>query len=377
MKIKRRKTRKIFVGNVAIGGRAPVSVQSMTKTQTTDVEATVAQILALTAEGCEIVRVAVPDEGSAAVLPEIRSHINIPLIADIHFSKKLAFKVMEAGVDGLRINPGNISAEKELKEIFREAEKSKTAVRIGVNAGSLDRNLLKKYKHPTAGALVESAMRVVRIAERCGFESLKLSLKASDVLTTIEAYRKVSQKLDYPLHIGVTEAGGLRSGSVRSSVGLGILLAEGIGDTLRVSLAADPVEEVKVGWEILGSLGIRQRGPIVIACPTCGRCGVDLFKVVKEIEERIKAVNVPIKVAVMGCVVNGPGEAKEADFGIALGRGGGLIFHKGEIVGKAKADHLAGELLGKIFKYVEDKEKNAVKTRQNMLITRSCRKKIV
>ncbi|MFH1334931.1 MAG: flavodoxin-dependent (E)-4-hydroxy-3-methylbut-2-enyl-diphosphate synthase [Candidatus Zixiibacteriota bacterium] len=343
--IKRRKTKRVWVGNVPIGGGAPISVQSMTKTDTRDVSATVKQIKRLEDVGCEIIRVAVPDMEAALALPKIKKKIRIPLVADVHFDYKLALKAIDAGVDKLRINPGNIGAEWKVKEIVKAAKTRKIPIRVGVNAGSLPRDILNKYKKPTALALVQAALRQVRILEDLNFEDIVISLKAFDVPTTVEAYRLVSKKTNYPLHLGITEAGLPLLGSVRSALGIGLLLAEGIGDTIRVSLTGDPVEEVKVGYEILKSLNLREHGPTIISCPTCGRCEIDLISLTKKVEQKLKNVHAPLKIAVMGCVVNGPGEARDADVGIAGGKGYGLLFRKGKEIGKVKEKDLVNALM--------------------------------
>ena len=332
--IPRRQTKKIMVGNVPVGGDSPISVQSMTNTDTRDVDATVAQILRLEDAGCDIVRVAVLDEEAAAAIKMVKDAIHIPLIADIHFQHKLAITSMENGADAIRINPGNLGGEEKTKRVVEAAKLHGVPIRVGVNSGSIEKELLEKYGYPTpedATALIESALRNVRLVEKYGWDQIKISIKSADVLTTVNSYRQLSQATDYPLHIGVTEAGGLIAGTVKSSVGLGLLLAGGIGDTLRVSLTRDPVEEVRVGFELLRSLKIRERGPELISCPTCGRTQIDLFNLAEKVEEIIQSMKSPLKVAVMGCVVNGPGEAKQADIGIAGGNGLGLIFKKGII----------------------------------------------
>lgn len=348
--VQRRHSRQIRVGAVAIGGGAPVAVQSMTNTFTRDVEATVGQIRRLEAAGCEIVRVAVPDLESAEAVKAIKKQARIPLIADIHFDYRLALAAIKSGVDGIRINPGNIKGMKRLSEVVAAAKDTGIAMRIGVNAGSLEKDILRKYKSPVASALVESALRNIERVESLGFKDIKVSLKSSDVRTTVEAYRKLAQEVDYPLHLGVTEAGGLYSGTVKSSIGIGILLYEGIGDTLRVSLTRDPVEEVKVGYEILRALGLRQRGPEIISCPTCGRCEINLFSMVDEVEKRISHITTPFKLAIMGCVVNGPGEAKEADIGVAGGKGVGIIFRQGRLFKKVAEAELVDTLMREIEK---------------------------
>lgn len=344
-----------------VGGFAPVSVQSMTNTYTQDVGATVAQIRRLKGAGCEIIRVAVPDMEAAAAIEKIKAQINIPLIADIHFDHRLAVASAEAGADGLRINPGNIGGPKRLERVIRAAEDRKIPIRVGVNAGSLEKEILKKYDgKATPEGMVESAMGHVERLEALGFDRIKISIKASDIDRTLGAYRLLSEKTDYPLHIGVTEAGGLYSGIVKSAIGIGMLLSEGIGDTLRVSLTRDPVEEVRVGYEILKSLKIRQRGPEIISCPTCGRCNIDLFTVAETVEKELMTCLTPIKIAIMGCVVNGPGEAREADIGIAGGNGIGILFKKGEVVKKFPQERLVEVLLHEVREY-ESNEKGNVK----------------
>ncbi len=357
----RRKTREIKVGNVRVGGDAPVSVQSMTNTPTEDARATVAQISALVAAGCEIVRVAVPDERAAGALKDIKKASTVPLIADIHFDWRLALKALDAGVDGLRLNPGNIGSVERIKEIVKEASSRKAPIRIGVNAGSLEKDILERYGHPTAPALVESAMRHVAILEDEGFRDIKVSIKASSVPLTVEAYRLLALKTDYPFHIGVTEAGTLFSGSIKSSVGLGILLHEGIGDTLRVSITGDPVDEARVGWEILKSLELRSRGVNIISCPTCGRIKLDCIAIANEVEKRLANVKESVNVAIMGCVVNGPGEAMEADVGIAGGDGVGLIYVKGKVVRKVKENEIVSSLVEEVERILEERRKAAAR----------------
>jgi (E)-4-hydroxy-3-methylbut-2-enyl-diphosphate synthase len=346
--MERRKTRPVFVGRVQVGGGAPISVQSMTKTDTRDPVSTVEQINQLAAGGCEIIRAAVPDREAAAALPDILKGISIPLVADIHFDHRLALEAIKAGVDGLRINPGNIGSRSKVEEVVSSAQGHGIPIRIGVNAGSLEKELLSEFGGVTPAAMAESAMRHIHILEELNFVNIKLSLKASHVPLMLEAYRLIAEKVDYPLHIGVTESGTLRSGTVKSAVGIGILLAEGIGDTIRVSLTGHPSHEVRVGFEILKTLGLRSRGVEIISCPTCGRTEIDLIKIAGEVEERLKGLDRPLKVAIMGCVVNGPGEAREADLGIAGGKGFGLIFRKGEILRKVPEDSLVDELLREI-----------------------------
>jgi len=346
----KRVTRQIKIGAVSVGGGAPCSVQSMCSTDTRDEAATLAQIDRLIAVGCEIVRCAVPDMDAALALGRIRTNSSLPVVADIHFDYKLALKVLELGIDGLRLNPGNIGERWKVEEIIRSAKERLVPIRIGVNAGSLEKELLQKYGQPTAEAMVDSALGHVRILEELGYDQIKVSLKASDVMKTVAAYRLLAGKVDYPLHIGITEAGTTFSGTVKSAVGLGILLSEGIGDTLRVSLTGDPVDEVKVGFEILKSLGLRQRGVNFVSCPTCGRCEINLIRVAEEVEQRLQGIAAPFTVAVMGCVVNGPGEAREADFGIAGGRGEGLLFRHGEIIRKVPEAELADALVAEVVK---------------------------
>ena len=348
--IDRKKTRQIAVGKVMVGGASPISVQSMTNTNTCDVDATVNQISRLENAGCEIVRVAVPDIEAARALSHIKERIRIPLIADIHFDYRLAMSAMKAGADGIRINPGNIGSREKIKAVIDTALDHGVSIRIGVNGGSLEKDILKRHGHPTAEAMVESALRHIELFDHFGFDRIKLSIKASDVLKTVEAYRRLSEMTDFPLHVGVTEAGSLYSGTVKSSLGIGMLLAEGIGDTLRVSLTRDPVEEVRVGFEILKALNIRRVGPEIISCPTCGRCNINLFDIVEEVEKEMMTKKLPIKIAIMGCVVNGPGEAKEADVGIAGGDGIGILFSKGTIVKKFSQEKLVYELLKEIEK---------------------------
>jgi (E)-4-hydroxy-3-methylbut-2-enyl-diphosphate synthase len=344
----RKKTRTIYVGRVPIGGEYPVAVQSMTKTDTADIKSTTKQIKSLEALGCEIIRLAVPDMNAAKALGKIKKSINIPMIADIHFDWRLALEAIEQGVDGLRINPGNIGAKWKIKEVVTAAKERGIPIRVGVNAGSLEKELLRKYGHPKPEALVESAGRHIEILEELSFTNIKVSLKASEVLKTIEAYRLFSERYNYPLHIGVSEAGPPSRGVVKSSVGLGILLSEGLGDTIRVSLTAEPEEEIRVAYEILRSLGLRKRGVDIISCPTCGRCKIDLKGLAAKVEKRLRNIDKPITIAVMGCVVNGPGEAREADFGIAGGKGRGILFKKGELVKTVKEDELLDALLEEI-----------------------------
>ncbi|MDD2510026.1 MAG: flavodoxin-dependent (E)-4-hydroxy-3-methylbut-2-enyl-diphosphate synthase [Syntrophomonas sp.] len=344
----RHKTRVIKVGTVPVGGEHPVVVQSMTNTDTRDIERTVKQIQQLEAVGCELVRVAVVDEEAARALARIKEKINIPLIADIHFDHRLALKSLEAGADGLRINPGNIGEEKKLREVVKACQEKKTPIRIGVNAGSLDKRILERFGGISAEAMVESALENVKLLEDMDFHEIKLSLKASSVMLTVEAYRLLAGKVDYPLHVGITEAGTKDRALIKSALGIGMLLYEGIGDTIRVSLTADPVDEVWAAYEILRSLGLRQRGIELISCPSCGRCEIDLIETAEEVDRKIRHYPQALKVAVMGCVVNGPGEAREADLGIAGGRGFGLLFRNGEIIKKVPENELVTVLLREI-----------------------------
>ncbi len=355
--IQRRKTRPLQLGNIQVGGDAPITVQSMTKTDTRDTRATIDQIWSLEAAGCDIVRVAVPVREAAEKLGEIKGKIRIPLVADIHFNYKLAVIALEQGVDGLRLNPGNIGERWCVEEVIKVAAERKIPIRIGVNAGSLEKDLLKKYGGPTAEGMVESALRHIHILEDLGYREIKVSLKASDPLMMIEAYRKLAGKVDYPFHLGVTEAGTPTTGTIKSSVGIGTLLAEGIGDTIRVSLSADPVEEVRVGMEILKSLGLRKQGMTFVACPSCGRADIDLVTLAKEVEQRmLPYANKDVHVAVMGCEVNGPGEARAADIGVAGGKGIGLIFKRGEIIRKVPEAEIVTALMEEVAKLVVEKE---------------------
>ena len=327
-----KKTKQIKIRDVLVGGGAPIAVQSMTNTDTRDAKATLAQIRALADAGCDIVRCAVPDMQAAEALREICAGSPLPVVADIHFDYRLALMALEAGLEGLRINPGNIGERKNVEMVVDAAKARGAVIRVGVNSGSVEKRLLEQYGGPTPQAMVESALGHVRILEEHGFYDTKISIKSSSVLNTIECYRLLSQRCDYPLHLGVTEAGGVLRGAIKSSVGMGVLLSEGIGDTLRVSLTAAPEEEMTVAWELLRALGLRQRGPEIISCPTCGRTEIDLIGLAQEVERRLRTEKAPIKVAVMGCVVNGPGEAREADLGMAGGRDKGIIFRKGEVI---------------------------------------------
>lgn len=358
--IQRRKTKPVQVGSVTIGGVAPIVVQSMTNTDTRDVVKTLAQISALARAGCEIVRVAVLDEDAAAALKEISVTSVLPVIADIHFDYRLALLAVEQGIHGLRLNPGNIGARWKVQEVVRAVKERQLPIRIGVNAGSLEKEILEKYGGPTAIGMVESALGHIRLLEDEGYDNIKVSLKASSVPLMLEAYRKMAKDVDYPLHLGVTEAGTVRSGLVKSAIGIGALLSEGIGDTIRVSLTGDPVREIPVALEILRVLGLRPRSVDLISCPTCGRTQIDLALLAEKVDEQLSqlpALDKPLKVAVMGCAVNGPGEAREADFGIAGGKGMGLLFRKGEIVARLPEDELLPALLREIEEYVRAHKK--------------------
>jgi len=346
----RKQTKSIKVGNLLIGGNAPISVQSMTNTDTKNILDTVSQIRRMEKEGCELVRVAVPDMESCYSLPLIKKEINIPLVADIHYDYKLALKSIEFGVDGLRINPGNIKNVEKLKLIIKSAKEKNLPIRFGINSGSLDNNILKKYKKITPQALIESAVNMVKILEEVNYHNIIFSIKSTNVIDTIEANYIFSSKYDYPLHLGITEAGPPFQGIIKSSVGIGSLLFQGIGDTIRVSLTYDPIEEVKVGYEILKALHLRQRGINLISCPTCGRCKVDLNKIIKKVERQISNINKPLTIAVMGCMVNGPGEAREADIGIAYNEKYGLLFKQGDIVGKFSEKTIIKRLIEEIKK---------------------------
>ncbi len=355
--MQRKTTKPVSVGPVTIGGGAPIVVQSMTNTDTRDIRATLVQINALADAGCEIVRLAVLDEEAASALKDIAANSPLPVIADIHFDYRLAIHAVEQGIHGLRLNPGNIGARWKVQEVVRAVKERQIPIRIGVNAGSLEKELLEKYGGPTAPGMIESALGHIRLLEEEGYNKIKVSLKASSVPLMLEAYRKIYEVIDYPLHLGVTEAGTVRSGVVKSAIGIGTLLSEGIGDTIRVSLTGDPVREIPVALEILRVLGLRQRSVELISCPTCGRTQVDLALLAENVEERLShlpALDKPLKVAVMGCVVNGPGEAREADFGIAGGKGMGILFRKGEIVARLPENELLPALLLEIEDYVRD-----------------------
>lgn len=351
MEINRGKTRQIMVGNVPVGGDSPVAVQSMTNTDTKDVEATVEQLRQLQQAGCDIGRVAIPDMDAAKAMKSINNFVCMPVIADIHFDYRLAIAAMENGAAGVRINPGNLGGSEKTKKVVDAAKRHKIPIRVGVNSGSIEKELLAEYGYPTPDnttALIKSAMQNVQLLEKYGFEDIKISIKSADVLTTVAGYRELSALTDYPLHLGVTEAGGLIAGTVKSSTALGILLSEGIGDTFRISLTRDPVEEIRVAFELLRCLGIRERGPELISCPTCGRTRIDLFGLAEKVEAYVQTMEAPIKVAVMGCVVNGPGEAKEADIGVAGGDGVGIIFKKGELFKKVEEDQLLEVFLNEL-----------------------------
>ncbi len=344
----RTETRRVRVGPVEIGGGAPVSVQSMTITDTRDVDATLAQVYQLAAEGCEIARVAVPDREAATALREICSRSPVPIVADIHFDYRLALLALEAGVHKLRINPGNIGSRDRTRTVARAAKERGVAIRIGANIGSLSKRILRRFGAPSAEALVESALEDIKVLEDLDFHDIVISVKCSDVPMAIEAYTMMSARVRYPLHVGITESGTLGPGSVKSATGIGAILAMGIGDTIRVSLAADPVEEVRVGYQILTSLGLRTRGVTLVACPSCGRAEVDIIAIAQEVERRLQQVRSPVKVAVMGCAVNGPGEARMADLGIACGRGMGLLFREGRVVASLPEDRLVDALMEQV-----------------------------
>jgi len=348
----RRKTRQLRVGSVMIGGDAPIAVQSMTNTRTTDVDETVAQIARLVDVGVDLVRVSVPDEASAEALPEIIRQVPVPIIADIHFNYRLALSAVEAGVHGLRLNPGNIGKRERVEAVCKAAAERGLPIRIGVNAGSLEKDLLEKYGEPCADAMVESALRHIRILEDLDFHDIKVSLKASNIPMTVAAYRKLAEEVDYPFHLGITESGSLFGGTIKSSIGLGIMLLEGLGDTIRVSLAADPVEEVRTGFEILKALGLRHHGVNIIACPSCARQKFDVIKTVQLLEQRLAHVQEPLDVAVIGCVVNGPGEAREAHMGITGGFPMSLLYKHGKPVEKISEEELVDHVVQEVEKEV-------------------------
>lgn len=350
----RTETRPVMVGNVQIGGNDQVVIQSMTLTKTHDVKATVEQINRLAEAGCQIVRVAVPDMRAAEAIPEIKKRITVPLVADIHFDYRLALKAIEGGIDKIRINPGNIGKREKVEAVVKACKERGIPIRIGVNAGSLEKRILEKYGYPTADGMVESALYHIGILEELDFHDIIVSLKASDVRLAIEAYRKAAEAFNYPLHLGITESGTLFSGTVKSSAGLGAILSMGIGSTMRISLSADPVEEVKVARELLKSFGLAANAATLIACPTCGRIEIDLISIANEIEEYIANIKAPLKVSVLGCAVNGPGEAREADIGIAGARGEGLLFRHGKIIRKIPEDQMVEELKKEIDKMAEE-----------------------
>jgi len=350
----RRRTRPIQVGSVVIGGDAPIAVQAMTKTDTRDVRATAAQIRRLEKAGAEIVRLAVPDRAAAAALRDIRKRARVPLIADIHFDHRLALAALDAGVDGLRLNPGNIGGAGKVREVVRAARERGVPIRIGVNSGSLEKDILARAGGATSAAMVESALRHVRLLEDLDFRQIKISLKAPDVPRTLEAYRLLAGQVDYPFHAGITESGRLLPGSVKSSAGLALLLGEGLADTVRVSLTAPPEKEVFVAWQILQAMGLRTRGATFVSCPTCGRCEVDMMTVAARVEKAVRALGAPLTVAVMGCTVNGPGEAKDADIGLACGRGGGVIFKRGRVLRKVPAAKMADALIAEVKKLADE-----------------------
>ena len=351
MSYERKFSREVSVGSLKIGGNNPISIQSMTNTDTRNAKSTIEQIKRLEEVGCDVVRIAVPDMEAAKNIGEIKKNVNIPVIADIHFDYRLALEAIDQGIDGVRINPGNIGSIDKVKMVVNKCKEKNRKIRIGVNGGSLEKELLEKYGSATAEALVESALCHVKILEDLDFYNIVISLKSSDIYKTIEAYELISKKVDYPLHIGITESGSVKKGTIKSSIGVGALLLKGIGDTIRISLTGDPTEEVIVGKEILRSLNLLNDKIKVVSCPTCGRCNIDLISVVNEVEEKINKIDKDMTVAIMGCAVNGPGEAKEADIGIAGGKGEGLLFKKGEIVRKIKGDSLVEELLNEINKF--------------------------
>ena len=347
----RRNTRQVDIGGIKVGGNAPISVQTMTKTKTDDIAGTVAQIKAAAEAGADIVRVTVNDKEAAAAMPEIVKQSPVPIVADIHFNHIFALKAIEAGVAKVRLNPGNIGSKDRIKQVLTAAKERNIPIRIGVNSGSLEEDILQKYGYPTAEALYESAMRHVGICDEFNFKDVVISVKSTDVKLMIDAYRLVAARTDIPLHLGVTEAGPTRSGTIKSAVGIGALLAEGIGDTIRVSLTDDPVKEVEVGKEILRSLNLASRSVELIACPTCGRIEVDLFKIMGQLEEKLSKVKKPVSIAVLGCVVNGPGEASSADIGIAAGKGVGILYRKGEMIKRVKESEIVATILEEVEKF--------------------------
>lgn len=348
MSYERKKTRKIKIANTFIGGDSPITVQSMTNTDTRDAQATISQIKKLENAGCDIVRIAVPDIIAARNISNIKKETSIPLVADIHFDYRLALEAIKQGIDAIRINPGNIGNKERTKQVVQACKDNNIPIRIGVNGGSLDKRLLEKYKGATPEAMVESAMEHVKILEDLDFRDIAISLKNSDIRKSVQAYRLMSEKVDYPLHLGITEAGGVEKGSIKSSIGVGSLLVDGIGDTIRISLTGDPVEEVRVGKEILRSIGLLNDRIKIISCPTCGRCQINLIELAREVEKRIDNIEKDITVAIMGCAVNGPGEAREADIGIAGGDGIGLLFKNGEILRRVAQEKIVDELVSEI-----------------------------
>jgi len=352
----RRNSKEIRVGKISIGGNAPISVQSMTSTDTRDVKSTIKQIRKLEKAGCEIIRLAVPDMEAVKGLKEIRKSTKIPLVADIHYDYRLALKAVESGFDKIRINPGNISKPSKIKEIVKACSLANVPIRVGVNMGSISPKYLEKYGMPTAEGLVESAMDNIKLLEEFGFVDIIVAVKSSDVKMMIKANEIIAEKIPYPLHLGVTEAGPIPEGIVKSSIGVGILLNEGIGDTIRISLTADPAIEVKIGFEILKSLNIRKRGVNIISCPICGRIEIDLFRIVEEVRKQTEYIQQPLNIAIMGCVVNGPGEARNADVGLAGGKGVGIIFRKGNIVRKVNENEMIDALMEEIYKILDEKD---------------------
>ncbi len=354
VKAVRRRTRQVYVGDIPIGGDAPISVQTMTKTKTNDIDGTLRQIDEAAEAGCDIVRITVNDKEAAASMAELVRRSQLPIVADIHFNHVFALESIKAGVAKVRINPGNIGSIERIHQVLGAAKERGTPIRIGVNSGSLEEDILAKHGYPTAEALFESAMRHASICEEFGFRDVIISVKSTDVKLMIEAYRTLAERTDYPLHLGVTEAGTTRVGTIKSAVGIGTLLAEGIGDTIRVSLTDEPYKEVEVGKEILRSLGLAQRSIEIIACPTCGRLEVDLFKITNELEERLRGIKKPVKIALLGCVVNGPGEASEADIGIAAGKGVGILYRKGEVVRRLKEEEIIDTIVEEVLAFVPE-----------------------
>lgn len=342
---------------MAIGGDAPVAIQSMTKTDTRDKTATIAQIKRLEDAGCEIIRLAVPDKEAAEALKEIKQAVRIPVIADIHFDHRLALKALDNNIDGLRINPGNIGSRRKIKDVVLAAADKNIPIRIGVNSGSLEKDLLRKFGGAAPEAMMESALRHIRMLEDLNFRSIKVSLKASDISRTVKAYELLAEKVDYPFHAGITESGSLISGAVKSAIGLGFILKKGLADTIRVSLTAPPEEEVRIGRLILSSLNLRQLGPNIVSCPICGRCEVDLMTIAADIERKISSIDEPVHVAIMGCMVNGPGEAKEADIGLACGRGMGIVFKKGKLLKRLKEEEIVDGFTEEVFRFVKNRKK--------------------